>query len=102
LPSLLLLCHTADVKGWQKNRYASWVAESLAMMGWNAPQLIKPYFIQDPGVTDLDQVEFYSGLALTVHAVTRTMGAPFWGALADRLGPKIMVERSLIGGAVLH
>jgi MFS transporter, DHA1 family, multidrug resistance protein len=90
------------VKDWQKNLYTIWVAELIAIMGWGVIQPFLPYFIQDLGVTDLAQVEFYSGLALTVHALAMTISAPIWGVLADRYGRKIMVERSLISGAVLY
>lgn len=96
------MCYTAGVKSWQKNLYTIWVAELFAIMGWGVIQPFIPYFIQDLGVTDLAQVEFYSGLALTVHALALTISAPFWGALADRFGRKIMVERSMISGAVLY
>jgi MFS transporter, DHA1 family, multidrug resistance protein len=90
------------VRDWQKNLYTIWVAELIAIMGWGVIQPFLPYFIQDLGVTDLAQVEFYSGLALTVHALAMTISAPFWGVLADRYGRKLMVERSLICGTILY
>ena len=29
------------------------------------------------------------------------LASPFWGALADRYGRKLMVERSMFGGAII-
>ncbi|MCD6400893.1 MAG: MFS transporter, partial [Anaerolineales bacterium] len=44
-------------------------------------------------------IELLSGLVFSVQAFTMMIASPFWGNLADRLGRKIMVERSLFGGA---
>jgi DHA1 family multidrug resistance protein-like MFS transporter len=90
------------VNNWQKNLNTIWVAQLIAIMGWGVIQPFLPYFIQELGVTDLGLVELYSGLALTVHAVAMSISAPFWGALADRFGRKIMVERALAFGAFFY
>ena len=87
---------------WQKNLYAIWVAELVAIIGFSFIQPFLPYFVQELGVTNLAEVELYSGLAISVHAAVMTISAPIWGALADRYGRKIMVERAMLGGAVLY
>ncbi len=87
---------------WQRNLYTIWVAEFVALMGWGVIQPFLPYFIQELGVTDLAQIELYSGLAFAVHGVVMTVTAPLWGALADRFGRKLMVERAMISGAILY
>lgn len=87
---------------WQRNLYTIWVAELVAIMGWGVLQPFIPYFIQELGVTDLAQVELYSGLAISVHALVMTFSAPFWGSLADRFGRKLMVERAMISGSILY
>ncbi len=86
---------------WQRNLYTIWVAELIAISGFSVIQPFIPYFIQELGVTDLAQVEIYSGLSISLHAFSMALFAPIWGALADRHGRKIMVERSMFGGAVL-
>lgn len=90
------------MQNWQRNFQVVWVAELVALMGWGFIQPFLPYFIQDLGVTDLAQVEFYSGLTMSVHAVAQFVVSPIWGALSDRYGRKIMVERSLFSGTVLY
>jgi DHA1 family multidrug resistance protein-like MFS transporter len=42
-----------------------------------------------------------SGLIYSVQAVTMTIASPFWGAVADRYGRKLMVVRAGCGGAVV-
>jgi MFS transporter, DHA1 family, multidrug resistance protein len=86
---------------WQRNLYVIWIAEFTAIIGFSVIQPFIPYFIQDLGVTDLAQVELYSGLSLSVNALTMAVSAPIWGALADRYGRKIMVERAMFSAAVL-
>jgi DHA1 family multidrug resistance protein-like MFS transporter len=87
---------------WKRNLYTIWVAEFVALMGWGVIQPFLPYFIQELGVTDLAQIELYSGMAFAAHGVVMTVTAPLWGALADRYGRKLMVERAMISGAILY
>lgn len=46
-------------------------------------------------------IELLSGLIYSVQAVTMTIASPFWGAVADRYGRKLMVVRAGCGGAVV-
>jgi DHA1 family multidrug resistance protein-like MFS transporter len=60
-----------------------------------------PFYVQELGVTDPDEVKLWSGLIFASHAVTMAIFAPIWGSLADRHGRKLMVERAMFAGAVL-
>jgi DHA1 family multidrug resistance protein-like MFS transporter len=40
-------------------------------------------------------------LVFSAQAFTMMIASPFWGALADRWGRKLMVERAMLGGAVI-
>jgi len=60
-----------------------------------------PFYIQDLGITDPDQVKFWSGLIVSAQAVTMAIFAPIWGSLADRYGRKIMLERAIFGASVV-
>jgi MFS transporter, DHA1 family, multidrug resistance protein len=42
-----------------------------------------------------------SGTVLGAHGVTLCLFAPIWGILADRYGRKVMVCRSMFGGAFI-
>jgi DHA1 family multidrug resistance protein-like MFS transporter len=57
--------------------------------------------VQELGVTELEQVEFWSGLLFASYAVAMAILSPIWGSVADRYGRKLMVERAMFGGAVV-
>ena len=86
---------------WKRNLYVIWVAELVAIAGFTVVMPFLPYYVQELGVTDPEQVAIWSGLLFTGHAVTMAIFAPIWGSLADRYGRKLMVERAMFGGAVL-
>jgi DHA1 family multidrug resistance protein-like MFS transporter len=60
-----------------------------------------PYYVQELGITGVDQVAFWAGLITSAQATTMALVAPIWGSLADRYGRKIMVVRAMFGGAVV-
>lgn len=88
-------------RGWQRNLYVIWAAELVAIAGFSVTLPFLPYYVQELGVTDLEQVEIWSALLVTGQAATMAIFAPVWGSLADRYGRKLMVERAMFGGAML-
>ena len=86
---------------WQRNLYVITGAELVAIVGFSVVSPFLPFFVQELGVTDPDQVKLWSGWLLSAHALTMAIMAPIWGSLADRFGRKLMVERSMFGGALL-
>lgn len=89
------------MRGWQRNLYVIWLAELVAIAGFTVVIPFLPYYVQELGVTDPEQVAIWSGLVFTGHAITMAIFSPIWGSLADRYGRKLMVERTMFGGAVL-
>lgn len=86
---------------WKRNLYVIWVAELVAIAGFAVVLPFLPYYVQELGITQLHQVELWSGVLFAVHAVTMAIFAPIWGSLADRFGRRLMVERAMFGGAVV-
>ena len=86
---------------WQRNLYTLWIAELVAIAGFTVVLPFLPYYVQDLGVTELEQVEFWSGLLFASQAIAMAIFSPIWGSMADRYGRKLMVERAMFGGAVL-
>jgi DHA1 family multidrug resistance protein-like MFS transporter len=86
---------------WKRNLAVIWIAELAAVTGFSVVQPFLPYYVQELGVTDLNQVELWSGALFAAQAVTMTIFAPIWGSLADRYGRKMMVQRAMFGGAVI-
>jgi DHA1 family multidrug resistance protein-like MFS transporter len=89
------------VEAWKRNLYVIWVAELVAVAGFSVFMPFLPYYVQDLGITDLHQVELWSGILFATQAVAMTIFAPIWGSVADRYGRKLMVQRAMFGGAVV-
>jgi DHA1 family multidrug resistance protein-like MFS transporter len=89
------------LEAWKRNLYVIWVAELVAIAGFAFVFPFLPYYVQELGVTELHEVELWSGVIYAAHAIPMAIFAPIWGSLADRYGRKLMVERAMFGGAVL-
>jgi DHA1 family multidrug resistance protein-like MFS transporter len=86
---------------WKRNLYVIWVAELVAIAGFAVIFPFLPYYVQELGITELHEVELWSGLLYASQAVTMAIFAPIWGSVADRYGRKMMVQRAMFGGAVV-
>jgi DHA1 family multidrug resistance protein-like MFS transporter len=86
---------------WKRNLYVIWVAELVAIAGFAVIFPFLPFYIQELGITDPQEVKLWSGLVFAAQAVTMAIFAPIWGSLADRYGRKLMVQRAMFGGAVV-
>jgi DHA1 family multidrug resistance protein-like MFS transporter len=73
----------------------------MAIAGFSVAIPFLPYYVQELGVTDLEQAAIWSGLLFTGQAITMAIFSPIWGSMADRYGRKLMVERAMFGGALL-
>ena len=86
---------------WKRNLYVIWIAELVAIAGFAVIFPFLPYFVQELGITELHQVELWSGALFATQALTMAIFAPIWGSVADRYGRKLMVQRAMFGGAVV-
>ncbi len=86
---------------WQRNLYTLWIAELVAIAGFSVVLPFLPYYVQDLGVRELEQVEFWSGLVFASQAIAMAIFSPIWGSVADHYGRKLMVERAMFSGAVI-
>jgi DHA1 family multidrug resistance protein-like MFS transporter len=89
------------LEAWKRNLYVIWVAELVAITGFAVVFPFLPYYVQELGVTDLHQVELWSGALFASHAVMMAVFSPIWGSLADRYGRKLMIQRAMFGGALM-
>jgi DHA1 family multidrug resistance protein-like MFS transporter len=86
---------------WKKTLYIMFFAQLMTAVGFSSIFPFLPLYVQDLGASTDLSIELLSGLVFSSQAFTMMLASPFWGAMADRLGRKLMVERSLFGGAVL-
>ncbi len=77
------------------------VAQFLASLGFSTIFPFLPNYVEFLGVRTGGSTVFWVSAVFSVQAVAMMIAAPFWGAMADRYGRKLMVQRSLFGGAVV-
>ena len=88
-------------RAWKRNLAVIWIGELIAISGFSVFMPFLPYYVQELGISEVNQVAFWSGLLISAQGVTMAIVAPIWGSLADRYGRKIMVARAMFGGAVV-
>src|SRR5437763_1040831 len=88
------------LQSWQRNLYAVVAAEMVAMIGFGIAQPFLPFFLQELGVTSVDEVAFWVGLISSMQPICMALAAPVWGMLSDRSGRKPMLVRAMIGGSI--
>lgn len=86
---------------WQQNLRAIWFTELVAIVGFAVVIPILPLYVRHLGVEGDSQTRLWSGLIFSAHSVTMAIFGPIWGALSDRYGRKVMVERAMFGGAIM-
>jgi len=88
------------MENWKSNLAAAWAAQFLCVVGWTAAAPFLPLYIRQLGVTELHQVEIWSGVLMAATSIAAAMTMPLWGALADQYGHKRNVERAALGIAI--
>jgi DHA1 family multidrug resistance protein-like MFS transporter len=86
---------------WKRNLAVIWFAEFVAIAGFTVVIPLLPLYVRELDVGDERAVRLWAGAIFSVQAVTMAIFAPIWGALSDRYGRKLMVERAMFSGAVL-
>lgn len=79
---------------WRRNLYAIWLAQLLAIMGFNLRTPFLPLYFGELGVDTAEQQALWTGLILAIGAAMMAITSPFWGALADKRGRKPMLLRA--------
>jgi DHA1 family multidrug resistance protein-like MFS transporter len=76
-------------------------AQFCSALGFSIIFPFLPLYLTELRTSTNFSIEMLSGLIYSVQAVTMTIASPFWGAVADRYGRKLMVVRAGCGGAVV-
>jgi len=86
---------------WRRNLVAIWFAELVAIVGFTVVIPLLPLYVPELGVQSEREVRFWAGVVVSAHAVSMAIFGPIWGALSDRYGRKVMVERAMFSGAIV-
>jgi MFS transporter, DHA1 family, multidrug resistance protein len=76
------------------------VAQFLTLAGMTAVLPLLPLYLRQIGVTDRVTLKYWTGALASAPFAVAVFATPLWGALADRVGHKPMVVRSVAGIAV--
>lgn len=86
---------------WKRILTILFIAQLLSAVGFSMIFPFLPNYVESLGSAwDLDLV-FLAGAVFSAQAITMMLASPVWGAVADRVGRKPMVQRALFGGAAL-
>ena len=78
---------------WKDNLRIAWFGCFLTGASISLVVTFMPIFVEQLGIEG-DQVAFYSGLAISVSAISAAFVSPIWGILADKYGRKPMMIRA--------
>ncbi|MDG2308077.1 MAG: MFS transporter [Candidatus Binatia bacterium] len=83
------------------NLWVVCAAQFLCLAGMTAILPLLPLYLEQIGVEGQDNVRYWTGALSAAPFVIAIFATPMWGALADRIGHKPMVVRSVIGIAIV-
>jgi DHA1 family multidrug resistance protein-like MFS transporter len=76
-------------------------AQMVSMIGFSSIFPFLPLYVKSLGTVTALSVDLCTGLVFSGQAFSMMIASPVWGALADRWGRKLMVERAMFGGAAI-
>ena len=91
----------SGLETWQRTLFILFFAQLMVAVGFSTVFPFLPLYVEQLGSTSGLSIELLSGLVYSAQAFTMMLASPVWGVLADRFGRKIMVERTMFGGAVI-
>jgi DHA1 family multidrug resistance protein-like MFS transporter len=86
---------------WKRTLYILFIGQLFTAVGFASIFPFLPLYVEDLGTTSGLSIEFLAGMVYSAQALTMMIASPIWGALADRYGRKLMVERAMFGGAAI-
>lgn len=97
----LSLPRLANRPEWERTLYIMVAAQLISAMAFSNIFPFLPLYINELGTSTGLSIELLAGLVYSGQAFSMMIFSPIWGAVADRYGRKMMLERALFGGAVL-
>jgi len=86
---------------WVRTVAVLFVAQAVSELAFSfALPFIPLYINQDLGVADPGQAGVWAGVTAGAMAVSMGVMGPVWGAVSDRFGRKLMIQRALFGGCL--
>jgi DHA1 family multidrug resistance protein-like MFS transporter len=86
---------------WRRTLYIMVFTQMITGVGFSSIFPFLPLYVKSLGAVTSLGTDLLSGLVFSAQAFTMMIASPIWGALADRWGRKLMVERAMFGGAAI-
>jgi len=86
---------------WQRTLVVMFLSQLITSTGFSCFFPFLPLYVDELGSSTGLSLEFLAGLAFSAQGFTMMLASPLWGAVADRYGRKLMVERAAFGGAIV-
>lgn len=86
---------------WQRTLWIIFFAQLVTSLGFSIIYPFLPLYVNELGTNTNISLSFWAGMVFSSQAITMTISAPIWGAIADRYGRKLMVERAIFSGVIL-
>ncbi len=86
---------------WKQNLLFIWLSQFLSIAGFAFSIPFVPYFMQELGVSDPIELNFWVSIFGASAPLTLMVFSPIWGSLSDRFGRRIMVLRANFAGTVI-
>lgn len=85
---------------WKRTLGVMFTAQLLSAVGFSTIFPFLPNYVERLGAASGSTL-FWVTAVFSAQALTMMIASPIWGAVADRHGRKLMVERAMFGGAVV-
>lgn len=94
--------HSDNRINWKVNLAVLWIGVFFAASSYTMCVPFLPVFLlKDLGVSEAD-VSFWSGLVYSITFLFAAIMAPYWGAMADKVGQKKMAIRAGVGLVITY
>src|SRR5882724_12195491 len=87
---------------WQLNLAALLAVLFVAFVGFSFSGPFLPLLVRHLGVTEPRAVALWSGVLIGLGPLSAVVASPVWGRLADRVGGRVLLLRTVFGFAVLN
>ncbi|GAB1371467.1 multidrug efflux MFS transporter Lde [Candidatus Kapaibacterium sp.] len=85
---------------WKRNLLIISIAQFIVMIGMSSVIPFMPLYVRELGVSDPGEANIWSGLIFAGPYILSVITTPFWGAIGDKYGRKLMIIRSVFGLSV--
>jgi DHA1 family multidrug resistance protein-like MFS transporter len=87
---------------WQVNLASLLAVLFVAFVGFYFSAPFIPFLVRQLGVTDPRAVAVWSGVLIGLGPASAAIASPLWGRLADRIGGRLLLVRTVFGFAILN